>query len=374
MIATIIIFRQLNFVQTQPLGFEKENTLIVPIQNWSINSIFNAPNDTGYYRLQAFREMLLANPDIAGVTLSDQEPGLGILRRGVLPEGFKVTDNIFSLNVRVDYNFIPTYGMQLAAGRNFSPAYGSDKDHAFIINETAVKRFHFGSPAQAIGRRMSLIGKRDVREKEGTIVGVVKDFHAESLYSPIDVLVMDVDYPSLTTFSIKVRAGRTRAAITFLQKIWDTWFPAKDFQYHFLDRGLDDQYAVEQKQGKAIGYFAGLAVFVSCLGLLGLIALIARQRTREIGIRKVLGASVPGIVALLSKDFIRLILLAIILATPFSCWFMHRWLTRFAYRIDISWWIIAFSAAGLLFIALLTLCLQTIRAALANPLSSLRSE
>ena len=374
MIATIIIFRQLNFVQTQSLGFEKENTLIVPIQNWSINSIFNVSNDTGYYRLQAFREKLLANPDIAGVTLSDQEPGLGILRRGVLPEGFKITDNIFSLNVRVDYNFIPTYGMQMAAGRNFSPAYGSDKDHAFIINETAVKRFHFGSPAQAIGRRMSLIGKRDVREKEGTIVGVVKDFHAESLYSPIDVLVMDVDYPSLTTFSIKVRADRTRAAIAFLQKNWDTWFPAKDFQYHFLDRGLDDQYAVEQKQGKAIGYFAGLAVFVSCLGLLGLIALVARQRTREIGIRKVLGASVPGIVALLSKDFIRLILLAIVLATPFSCWIMHRWLTRFAYRIDISWWIIAFSAAGLLLIALLTLCLQTVRAALANPLSSLRSE
>lgn len=374
MIATLIIFRQLNYVQTQPLGFEKENTLIIPIQNWSINSIFNAPNDTGYRRLQTFREKILTNPDITGVTLSDQEPGLGILRRGVLPEGFKITDNIFALNIRADYNFIPTYGMQLVAGRNFSRAYGSDKDQAFIINETAVTRFHFGSPALAIGRRMSLIGKRDVREKEGTIIGVVKDFHAESLYSPIDVLVMDVDYPSLTTFSIKVRADRTMSAIASLQKSWDAWFPAKDFQYHFLDKGLDDQYAVEQKQGKAIGYFAGLAVFVSCLGLLGLIALVARQRTREIGIRKVLGASVPGIVALLSRDFIRLILLAIVLATPVSCWVMHRWLTRFAYRIDISWWIIVFSAAGLLLIALLTLCLQTIRAALANPLSSLRSE
>jgi len=374
MIATGIIFRQLDFVQTQPLGFEKENTVIIPIRNWSINNIFNAPNDTGYYRLQAFREKILADPAVTGVTLSDQEPGLGILRRGVLPEGFKVTDNIFSLNVKIDYNFIPTYGMQLVAGRNFSPAYGSDKDHAFIINETAVKRFHFGSPAQAIGRRMSLIGKRDVREKEGTIVGVIKDFHAESLYNPIDVMVMDVDYASLTTFSIKVRADRTKAAIAFLQKNWDAWFPAKDFQYHFLDKGLDDQYAAEQKQGKAIGYFAGLAVFVSCLGLLGLIALIARQRTREIGIRKVLGASVPGIVALLSKDFIRLILLAIVLATPFSWWAMHRWLTRFAYRIEISWWIIASSAAVLLLLALLTLCLQTIRAALSNPLASLRSE
>jgi putative ABC transport system permease protein len=374
MIATIIIFKQLNYVQTQPLGFDKEHTLIVPIQNWSINNIFNAPNDSGYHKLEAFREKILGDPDITGVTLSDQQPGLGILRRGVQPDGFKVSDNIFSLDMKVDYNFIPAYGMRLVAGRNFSPAYGSDKDHAFIINETAVKRFHFGTPTQAIGRSMSLIGKRDVKEKEGTIVGVVRDFHAESLYSPIDVLVMDVDYPSLTTFSIKMRADRTREAIAFLQKSWDVWFPAKDFQYDFLDKGLDDQYAQEQKQGRAIGYFAGLAVFVSCLGLFGLIALVARQRTREIGIRKVLGASVSSIVALLSKDFMRLILLAIVLATPLSWWAMHRWLTHFAYRIDISWWIIALSALGMIAIALLTLCLQTIRAGLANPLNSLRSE
>jgi putative ABC transport system permease protein len=372
MIATLVIFRQLNFVQTQPMGFDKEHTLIIPVQNWSINNIFNAPSDSGYQRLDAFREKLLDNPAITGVTLSDQEPGLGILRRGVLPDGFKISDNIFSLNMKVDYNFIPTYGMQLLAGRNFSRAYGSDKEHAFIINETAVKRFHLGTPAQAIGKTMSLIGKRDVKEKEGTIVGVIKDFHAESLYSPIDVLVMDIDYPSLTTFSIKIKGDRTKETIAFLQKSWDAWFPAKDFQYTFLDKGLDDQYEIEQQQGKTIGYFAGLAVFVSCLGLFGLIALVARQRTREIGIRKVLGASVASIVSLLSKSFIGLILLAIILATPLSWWAMDRWLARFAYRIDISWWIMALSAAGMIAIALVTLCLQTIRAALANPISSLR--
>jgi putative ABC transport system permease protein len=374
MIATLIIFRQLSFIRTQPLGFDKEHTLVVPVMNWSINNIFNAPSDSGYHRLEAFREKILGDPDITGVTLSDQQPGLGIVRRGVLPDGFKITDNIFSLNMKVDYNFIPAYGMQLVAGRNFSAAYGSDKDHAFIINETAVKRFHFGSPAQAVGRSMSLIGKRDVKVKEGTIIGVVRDFHVESLYSPIDVLVMDVDYPSLTTFSIKIRTDHAGAAIAFLQKSWDAWFPGKDFQYNYLDKGLDDQYTQEQTQGRTIGYFAALAVFVSCLGLFGLIALVARQRTREIGIRKVLGASVTGIVGLLSKDFIRLILLAIVLATPLCCWAMHRWLTHFAYRIDISWWIIALSALGMIAVALLTLCLQTIRAALANPLSSLRSE
>jgi len=373
MVATLIMFRQLNFIQSKPLGFEKESTLVVPVRTWSINSIFTQPNDSLYHRLQAFRGKILANPDITGVTMSDQQPGLGVLRRGVLPQGFVVSDNLFALNIRVDYNFIPTYGMKMAAGRNFSEAYGSDKDHAFIINETAVRRFHFGTPAQAIGKTISLIGKRDVKEKEGIVVGVVRDFYAESLYTPIDALVMDVDYPSLTSFSIKIRADRTKETIAFLQKNWDAWFPGKDFQYSFLDKGLADQYARDQKQGKAIGYFSGLAVFISCLGLLGMIALVARQRTREIGIRKVLGATVPSVLILLSKDFIRLILLSIVLATPLTIGVMYRWLGHFAYRVDISWWIITLSAMGMIAIAMLTLCLQAIRAALANPLKSLRS-
>ncbi|HVU93584.1 MAG TPA: ABC transporter permease [Puia sp.] len=374
MIATLIMFGQLNFLQAKPLGFEKENTLVVPVRTWSINSIFNRPNDSLYHRLQAFREKVLTNPDIKGMTLSDQQPGLGVLRRGVLPQGFSAGDNLFALNIRVDYNFIPTYGMQMAAGRNFSEAYGSDKDHAFVINETAVRRFHFGTPDQAIGKTISLIGKRDVKEKEGIVVGVVRDFYAESLYSPIDALVMDVDFPSLTSFSIKIRADRTKEAIAFLQRNWDAWFPGKDFQFSFLDKTLGDQYTRDQKQGRVIGYFCGLAIFVSCLGLLGLIALIGRQRAREIGIRKVLGATATGVVILLSKDFIRLILVAIVLATPVAVWVMHRWLMQFAYHIDISWWMIALSAAGMVGIAMLTLCLQAVRAALVNPLKSLRSE
>jgi len=374
MIATLIMFGQLNFLQAKPLGFEKENTLVVPVRTWSINSIFNRPNDSLYHRLQAFREKVLANPDIKGMTLSDQQPGLGVLRRGVLPQGFSASDNLFALNIRVDYNFIPTYGMQMAAGRNFSEGFGSDKYHAFVINETAVRRFHFGTPDQAIGKTISLIGKRDVKEKEGTVVGVVRDFYAESLYSPIDALVMDVDFPSLTSFSIKIRADRTKEAIAFLQRNWDAWFPGKDFQYSFLDKTLGDQYSRDQKQGRVIGYFCGLAIFVSCLGLLGLIALIGRQRAREIGIRKVLGATATGVVVLLSKDFIRLILVAIVLATPLAVWVMHRWLMQFAYHITISWWMIALSAIGMVGIAMLTLCLQAVRAALVSPLKSLRSE
>jgi putative ABC transport system permease protein len=159
-----------------------------------------------------------------------------------------------------------------------------------------------------------------------------------------------------------------------VHKSWDTWFPEKDFQYDFLDKGLNDQYQKEEKLGTTIGYFAGLAVFVSCLGLLGLIALVARQRNREIGIRKVLGASAGGIVALLSKDFILLIALSILISSPLAWWAMHLWLAHFAYSVGVSWWVVALSAGGMVLIALLTLCIQAIKAAFANPLRSLRSE
>jgi putative ABC transport system permease protein len=371
MIATLVIFRQLQYIRTRPLGFEKEQTLTIAYKVWNINAIFAAPNDSIYNRLEAFRENLLTNPGIKEVTLSDQAPGQGVVRKSLVPEGFTQKDNLFAMDMKVDYNFIPTYKMQMAAGRNFSRAYGSDKDHGFIINETAVKRYHWKTPEGAIGRRIQLLD-RDI--KEGTVIGVVKDFHAESLFQPIDALVMDIDDRALNVFSIKMRSDQINKTIASVHKSWDTWFPEKDFQYDFLDKGLNDQYQKEEKLGTTIGYFAGLAVFVSCLGLLGLIALVARQRNREIGIRKVLGASAGGIVALLSKDFILLIAISILISSPLAWWAMHLWLAHFAYSVGVSWWVVALSAGGMVLIALLTLCIQAIKAAFANPLRSLRSE
>jgi putative ABC transport system permease protein len=370
-IAAIVIFQQLRYIRTIPLGFEKEQTLTIAFKDWDINSIFTPANDSIYTRLEAFRQQLLTNPGIREVTLSDQRPGEGILRKSFVPEGFTVKDNVFAMNMKVDYNFIPTYKMQLAAGRNFSPAYGSDKDKGFIINETAVQRFHWKTPASAIGRRIKLL---DQKVKEGTVIGVVKDFHAESLFTPIDALVMDIDMRALNVFSIKMQPDQINKTIASVHKEWDAWFPERNFQYEFLDKGLNDQYQKEEKLGTTIGYFAGLAVFVSCLGLLGLIALVARQRNREIGIRKVLGASPGGIVALLSKDFILLIAISILIASPLAWWAMHQWLAHFAYRIGVRWWVVALSAGGMVLIALLTLCIQAIKAALANPLRSIRSE
>jgi putative ABC transport system permease protein len=356
------------------LAFRKDDVLTIPFKATNINTIFDSPDDSLYQRLQSFRQAVLRNPQVLAVTLSNGQPGQGGISRGVIPEGFTAKDNLFAMDMKVDENFIPAYGIQLAAGRNFSESYGSDKDQAVIINETAVKRYHWKSPKDALGKTIALIGDKGTTHKRGTVIGVVKDFHTESLFQPIDVLLMDIDPGQLNTFSIKIRPGNTAQIVAFLQNNWNTWFPDKNFNYDFLDRQLDGQYEKEQQLGKIIGNFSGLAVFISCLGLFGLIALVAQQRTREIGIRKVLGASVPGIVVLVSRDFLQLIVVAIAIAIPVAWLAMHQWLMNFSFRATLSWWI--FGAAGIaaVLIALLTVSFQAVRAALADPIKSLRSE
>jgi putative ABC transport system permease protein len=375
MIGTLVVFRQLQFLQTRDLGFQKDHVVIIPFKSRSLNTLFDQPNDSLYNRLQAFRETILRNPQVEAVTLSDTRPGQdGANRRGIMPEGFTVSDKIFAMDMKVDYNFIPTYGMKLVAGRNFSTLYGSDITQGFIVNETAVKRYHWGSPEEAIGKRMALVGRRSKITKEGTIIGVVKDFHAESLFQPIDVLVMDIDFRTLTTFSVKIHPENAPQTIAFLEKNWNAYFPEKDFVYDYLDQGINDQYENEQRLGKIIGYFAGLAVLISCLGLFGLIALAAQQRTREIGIRKVLGSSAARIVVLLSKDFLKLVVVSIVIASPVAWWVMDKWLADFAYRTPISWLLFLVAGIMAILIAMITISFQSLKAAFANPIRSLRSE
>ena len=374
MIATLVVFRQLQFIRSADLGFQKDDVLVVSVKTANINAIFDSPNDTLYQRLQSFRQAVLRNPQVQAVTLSNVQPGAGGVSREVVPEGFSIKDNLFALNMKVDENFIPAYGMQLAAGRNFSESFGSDRTGAMIINETAVKRYHWKSNEQAIGKKILLTGPHNSINKQATVIGVVKDFHTQSLFQPIDVLLMDMDPSQLTTFSIRIRPDNTTATIAFLQNKFNAFFPDKNFSYDFLDRQLDGQYEKEQQLGKIIGNFSGLAVFISCLGLFGLIALVAQQRTREIGIRKVLGASVPGIVVLVSKDFLKLIVVAIAIAIPVAWLAMQQWLNSFYYRTSISGWIFFTAGMAAIGIALITISFQAIKAALADPVRSLRSE
>jgi putative ABC transport system permease protein len=373
-ISTLVVFRQLEFVRHMDLGFKKDFVLVVPFKGRDINTIFDAPNDTLYQRLQAFRQAVLVDPQVQDVALSDTRPGQGGIQRGVAPEGFTAADNVYATDIKVDYNFIPAYGMKLVAGRNFSPAYGSDPEHGFIINETGVQRYHWGSPQQALGKRMALIGKGGKETRVGTIIGVVKDFHDQSLFQPIDAVIMDLDFAHLNNFSIRIRPDQAPQTVAFLERTWNQFFPQKDFAYTYLDQDLVSQYEDDQRTGKIIGYFSGLAIFISCLGLFGLIALAGQQRVREIGIRKVLGASIPDIMVLISRKYLIIVMVAVLIASPLAWLMMNQWLMHFAFRIGISWWIFLLAGIAAILIAALTVSYQVLRVATANPMKSLRDQ
>ncbi|MVM30784.1 FtsX-like permease family protein [Spirosoma sp. HMF4905] len=367
-IGTLVAFQQLDYMQNRPLGFDKTFMITANTRNDKITNVFANRNDSTYLRLRTFREILLSNPHIQQVTLANRQMGDGAIRRNVVPEGHKPDDNLFIGTVAVDHNFAQTYGLKFVAGRDFSEAYPTDKTAAFLINETGVKQFGWKSPTEAIGKSINLEGK------DGKIVGVLKDFHNQSLLDPIEGLLVSVDQPRLSLFSIKIQAQDKAETLKFIQQEWDKYFPEKGFSYQFLDERLAQLYEREQRLSKLIGYFAGLAILLSCLGLYGLVSLVTQQKTKEIGIRKVLGASVSSIVSLLSKDFVILVLVALVIASPLAWWAMNKWLAGFTYKIDIEWWMFALAGVLTVLVALLTVSFQSIKAALMNPVKSLRSE
>ncbi|GAB3943997.1 ABC transporter permease [Spirosoma harenae] len=367
-IGALVAFQQLRYMQNRPLGFDKEFMITANTRNEKITNVFSARNDSTYGRLKTFREILLKNPHIQAVTLSSRQMADGSVRRNVIVEGHKPDDNQFIGTVSVDHNFAQTFGLKFVAGRDFSEAYPTDKTAAFLINETGVKQFGWKSPIEAIGKTVILEGK------EGKIVGVLKDFHNQSLQAPIDGMLLSIEQPLLALFSIKIQAQDKTETLKFIQQEWDRYFPEKGFSYEFLDQRIAQLYEREQRLSKLIGYFAGLAVLISCLGLYGLVSLVTQQKTKEIGIRKVLGASVSSIVGLLSRDFVVLVLIALVLASPLAWWAMSKWLDEFAYKISIDWWMFALAGLLTLTVALLTVSFQSIKAALANPVKSLRSE
>jgi putative ABC transport system permease protein len=237
-----------------------------------------------------------------------------------------------------------------------------------ILNEAAVKMFDYRSPQDAVGRDFDQWGRK------GKIIGVVQDFHFKSLQEVIKPLSMRIEPNGCGLVSVKVSGNNLPGTISAIEKKWNTLIPARPFSYFFLDEYFNEQYKSEQRFGKLFLNFAILAIIISCLGLLGLASYSTMQRTREIGIRKVLGASVPNIVNLLSKDFLRLVGVAIIIASPIAWFAMHKWLQDFAYRIPISWWIFVIAAVAATIIAVLTVSFQAIKAAISNPVLSLRSE
>jgi len=254
------------------------------------------------------------------------------------------------------------------AGRTFSKEMGTDTTQAMILNETAVKLFGYSSAKDIIGRKFDQWGRK------GTIIGVMEDFHFRSLQEVIKPLSMRIEPNGCDLISVNLSGSNVQQTIASIESKWKTLIPNRPFNYFFLDEFFDKQYRSEVRFGKLFLNFALLAIFISCLGLLGLASYSTMQRTKEIGIRKVMGASVGGIVNLLSKDFLILVLISFVIAAPVAWLGMHSWLKDFAYRIDISWWVFLLSGIIAVVIALGTISFQAIKAALANPVKSLRTE
>jgi len=323
-------------------------------------------------RVNSFKEELKQISHVKGATTSWNVPGGDIGRSFNVRQVDSATTNQFTVrHTSVDYGFLDVYGIKLIAGRNFKPTDhdpNSRNVRAMLINRSAAKLLGFKSPEDAVGKSIL----RQTRKWD--VVGVVEDYHQKSLRYPMEPMIFMSFYSTNSEISVKLAPGDLPGTIDQIRKKYEAFFPGNLFDYTFLDERFNRQYENEQLFSRAFGIFAGLAIFVACLGLLGLTMFATIQRTKEIGVRKVLGASVSSIVLLLSKNFLKLILLSSLVAFPLAWWAMHSWLQDFAYRVNIGWWIFILAGASALFIALATITFQAIKAAIANPVKSLRTE
>ena len=355
-IGTIIVYTQLKYMRSQDLGFNKDQTMVI---------------DTNQDKNKdAFKESLSSVPGVLSTTFSSTVPGDGVSTAYSKVENKSGDMQTASLDIFfVDFNYINQYKIKLVAGRGFSKDFGTDTTEAMVINESAAKLLGYSSPREAIGKKFQQWGR------EGKIIGVIKDFHYQALQEPIKPLTMRIEAGgNYQMISIKVAGNNLPSTIKAIQSKWNQIIPNRPFEYTFLDESFDKQYRAEDRFGNLFFYFAILAIFISCLGLLGLASYSTLQRTKEIGVRKVLGASIPDIVNLLSKEFLKLVLLAFIIAVPVAWIFMNKWLHDFAYRTNLAWWMFLFAGIAAVIIALATISFQAIKAAVANPVKSLRTE
>ena len=356
-VSTTVVYKQLSYIQNEKLGYDKNQVLIIEESFW-----LGKDQD-------AYKQKLLQDPRVVSVSGS-----------GYLPAGYSYNNNFMvypenksdqlvkTLRYDVDYTYIPTLGMELAAGRNFSQTFGTDS-LGLIINEEAAKAFGWG--INALGHQVTY---PDNNGKKVTfhVIGVVKDFHFRSLHEPISPLVM-VLARNFDDIIVKTKTKDIPGLLATMKKEW-TSLADMPFTYSFLDERYESTYNAEKKLGWILGIFSGLTIFVACLGLFGLATFTAEQRVKEIGIRKVLGATVSSIVALLSKDFLKLVFIAFVIATPISWYLMNRWLQDFAYKINISVWIFIIAAVLAITITLVTVSFRAVKAAVNNPVDSLRNE
>ena len=366
--ATIVVYQQLRYVNRKNLGFYRDN--IIRVESWLET------------KTATVKQEILRNPNVVSMTVSGWAPGdkhaggMQMEFPDPLHSGLKAR----AFGVNADFDFLQTLGIPLKKGRNFDPRYAADRmdtdslmqagkdvsESSIILNETGVRKLGLKNP---VGQRLRF------EALQGTVIGVMKDYHSVSLHEEVPIVFLRAKpVNAYGSMLIRVRSGKLAETTAYIQKVWQKFFPERPFSYSYVDDRLEKLYKNEERLGQLFGCFSLLAIFISCLGLVGLVAFAVERRTKEIGIRKVFGASVLSIAKLLSADFLKLVLLAVVLASPIAYYFMDKWLSNFAYHIGISWWVFGLAGLLALLVALITVSFQAVKPALVNPVKSLRNE
>jgi putative ABC transport system permease protein len=367
-IATITVYRQTQYLNNKDLGFDKEQVLH-----------FQLRDELGGANLETFKSELRRTPNVVAVTSGYGLPGDLFGGDAVKIPG-KNDGKEFSANLFIgDHDYIKTLGMRIIAGRDFSRNMATDADEAFIINETAVKDFGFGTPEKAIGQRIDWdkwppLADSTKPVKMGKVIGVVQDFHYKSLHEKVTASVIQIYQGQDLKVAVKIKSADVKNTIASINRVWNKFKPGYPMDYTFMDDAYGKMYRTEEKLADLLWIFAAMAIIVGCMGLFGLAAFSAEQRTKEIGIRKVLGARVITIIGLLAGNFLKLVLIASVIAIPVARWAMINWLKAFPYRVNIGWWVFGLATIAALIVALLTVSFHSIRAAKSNPVVSLRIE
>jgi putative ABC transport system permease protein len=369
-ICTLTVFQQLNFMKGRALGFNLEQKLILRVKS-----------NLGHFRrdYKSIKNDFLQNPSITGATVSSSVPG-DRTNAGyyMSTKGPDFSQSARLKVITMDYDFIPEYEIKMVAGRSFQRDREDDESKAYLINMAGVKELGFSSPEEALGKSYMAHYHRQIKK----IVGVTEDFHYRGMQEVVEPLVLDIENSLISTITLSFRVENMKTLLSFVEKTWEAHFPGVPFEYSFLDDNFAREYLYEEQMGQLLGMITSLGFIIACLGLFGLASFVAQSRKKEIGIRKVLGASTSNIVSMLTKDFVKLILVSVLIASPLAwtaiqplAWTaIQLWLQDFAYRIDMNLLIFFAVALGALVIAMTTVSIQGVRAAVANPVNSLHNE
>jgi putative ABC transport system permease protein len=356
-IGTLIVYLQMRYIQNIKLGFDKDHILVIQ-RAWALEN-----------QAKTFKDELVKNTSIVSASNSDNMPGQLFSQNLYRTEGADTRQHIVAV-MAADYDYARTMGIEISLGRYFSRDYPSDT-MSVVINETAAKIMGIKDP---IGKRIISVGNPDPARSTFTIIGIMKDFHYESLHQKIRPLIMQLNRGQTAFLPIRLSTTDFAGSISLIEKLWKKFVPDKPIEFYFLNDNFDQLYRAEHKTSQIFTTFSIISIFIACLGLLGLASFTAERRTKEIGIRKVMGASTTGIIFLLSKEFIKWVLIANIIAWPIAFYIMTNWLEDFAYRINFPYWILFASALIAMLIAIITVISQALKAANSNPVNSLKYE